>query len=464
MNNLGAVAPGDNTSGYFGGAGTLTVATATLNSGAALDVDLGTQSDLLAVTRALTLNGATVNVQSLTGFAAGTYELMSYGSLTNPFNAASLFVGNMPAGYVGTVASNGSQVNLNVAAATVWTGLHSSAWDIGTQNWTITGAAGPYANGDAVEFLDGAGTGSVGVAGTVSPSVLIVNNSALAYTFSGAGNISGSVTLAKEGAGSLAITMTGNTYNGGTALGGGVLQIVASSTVAGGALSSGPLGTGPLTVSGGTLQDGGAAETLANGLNINGNVTLAGTGGLTFGPQTLGTPNTVTITGAPTIYVTAPTTFADQVVGNLVKDGPGTLSLTAATNSLTGTTLVNSGTLVATAANLATPITLANNATVTFNQTTAGTLTEAIYGAGTLNKTGGGMLTIGSLSRYAGTTTIGGGTLQLVARRVHSEPGHPLHHGWRRANRQWGNDCRFQRQWQRRDDGRRHGELHRRPV
>ena len=47
---------------------------------------------------------------------------MSYGSLTNPFNAASLFVGNMPAGYVGTVASNGSQVNLNVAAATVWTG------------------------------------------------------------------------------------------------------------------------------------------------------------------------------------------------------------------------------------------------------------------------------------------------------------------------------------------------------
>ena len=61
-------------------------------------------------------------------------------------------------------------------------------------------------------------------------------------------------------------------------------------------------------------------------------------------------------------------------MGNLVKDGPGTLSLTAATNSLTGTTLVDSGTLVATAANLATPVTLANNTNLTFYQATAGTL------------------------------------------------------------------------------------------
>ena len=50
VNNGGRVAPGDNTSGYFGGAGTLTVATATLNGGAVLDVDLGASSDLLAVT------------------------------------------------------------------------------------------------------------------------------------------------------------------------------------------------------------------------------------------------------------------------------------------------------------------------------------------------------------------------------------------------------------------------------
>ena len=105
VNAPGQVAPGDNTSGYFGGAGTLTVPAATLNSGAALDVDLGTHSDLLAVAGALTLGGGTVNVQNSGGLTTGTYEIMSYGSLANPFTAGSLFVGNMPTGYVATVAA-----------------------------------------------------------------------------------------------------------------------------------------------------------------------------------------------------------------------------------------------------------------------------------------------------------------------------------------------------------------------
>ena len=82
-----------------------------------------------------------------------------------------------------------------------------------------------------MEFIDGASTGSVSVAGTVSPSIFIINNSALAYTFSGAGNISGGVALTKEGTGTLAMNMAGNTYSGGTGMGGGVLQIGANSGV-----------------------------------------------------------------------------------------------------------------------------------------------------------------------------------------------------------------------------------------
>ena len=123
VNGPGQVAPGDNSSGYFGGAGTLTVPSATLNGGAVLDVDLGASSDLLKVTGALTLNGGTVNVQNSGGLSTGTYEIVSYGSLTNPFNAGSLFVGNMPSGYIATIATpTGSQINLNVFAATVWSG------------------------------------------------------------------------------------------------------------------------------------------------------------------------------------------------------------------------------------------------------------------------------------------------------------------------------------------------------
>ena len=246
VNGPGQVAPGDNSSGYFGGAGTLTVPSATLNGGAVLDVDLGASSDLLKVTGALTLNGGTLNVQSLGTLSAGTYEIMSYGSLTNPFNAGSLLIGNMPAGYLGSifVPTGSSQIDLNVFAATVWSGAHGSAWDISTQNWTKSGSAATYANGNAVEFIDGASTGTVSIAGTVTPAIFEVSNGTLAYTFSGAGSISGSVTLTKEGSGTLAMNMAGNTYSGGTGLGSGVLQIGANSTVSGGVLSSGPLGTG----------------------------------------------------------------------------------------------------------------------------------------------------------------------------------------------------------------------------
>ena len=120
--------------------------------------------------------------------------------------------------------SNGSQVNLNVAAATVWTG--ASLFGVGYRHAELDHyrCGGTYANGAAVEFLDGAGTGSAGVAGTVSPFSLSSTTPRRPTPFPRRQH-SGSVTLAKEGAGSLAITMTGNTYNGGTALGGGVLQI-----------------------------------------------------------------------------------------------------------------------------------------------------------------------------------------------------------------------------------------------
>ena len=70
--------------------------------------------------------------------------------------------------------------------------------------------------------------------------------------------------------------------------------------------------------------------TLANAVNVTGNVTLAG---LTFGPQGLSTPDTVTITGAPTITVTSPVTVADQVSGTLVKAGQDA-DPTAAANNL----------------------------------------------------------------------------------------------------------------------------------
>ncbi len=224
--------------------------------------------------------------------------------------------------------------------------------------------------------------------------------------------------LTKQGSGTLAMNLANNTYTGGTILNGGVLQLGANSTVSGGTLAAGPLGTGTVFLASGTLQDDGAGRTLANAVNIAGNVTLgsAGSGGLTFGPQALTTANTVTLAGSPTISVTAPTTIADQITGgSLIKAGSGTLTLTAATNTYTGPTAVNGGSLVGTVANIPTAVTLANGANLTFNQGTNATLNNRISGAGSLTKAGAAALTLGAPNAYLGTTTISAGTLRLTA-------------------------------------------------
>ena len=57
-----------------------------------------------------------------------------------------------------------------------------------------------------------------------------------------------------------------------------MLQVGASSTVSGGTLGAGPLGTGALNLAGGTLQDDGAGGTLANAVNITGNITFGSAG------------------------------------------------------------------------------------------------------------------------------------------------------------------------------------------
>jgi autotransporter-associated beta strand protein len=430
VNASAHLAPGDNVSGNFGGAGNFTAAGLTLNSGADVDFDLGAQSDLLIVTGALALNGATINVQSSGGLGLGLDEIISYGSLPGGLNAGSLLVGSLPAGYCAGVVNNASlkQIALNMLATETWTGASSSAWNTSTGNWSVTvpsSGTATYNDGTEVYFDDTARTGSVTVAGTVSPLVLVVSNGTLSYTFSGSGTIAGGAALVKSGAGTLAMNMAGNTYTGGTTLNAGVLQVGASSTVSRGVLTVGPLGTGTLSLNGGTLQDDGTGRAILSAVEIGGNVTLAsaGSGGLTFGPSnnsgTLTTANTMTITGAPTITVAAPTTIADTVCGNLNVMGPNTLTLTAASNSLTGTTQVGGGgTLVGTVANMATAPIILSSGSLVFAQQTSGTISQPISGAGSLTMTGNGTLAVNAPLTYTGPTSVLAGTVQLRSQLV----------------------------------------------
>lgn len=131
--------------------GTLTLSNGLiLASTSKLEYDLGSTSDLTAITGNLTLDG-TLNITAASGFTAGTYTLMSYtGALTN----STLSVGTLPAGYSATVnTATAGQVNLVVA----------SNKTTPTVNTTPTASAITYGQSLSNSSLSG---GTASVAGT----------------------------------------------------------------------------------------------------------------------------------------------------------------------------------------------------------------------------------------------------------------------------------------------------------
>ena len=81
-------------------------------------------------------------------------------------------------------------------------------------------------------------------------------------------------------------------------------------------------------------------------------------------------------------------------------------------------TTVGGGTLQGTTATIPTAVALQNGANVTFNQTSSGTLGNAVSGLGSFSKPGAGVLTVKTAQSYLGTTLISGGTLRLGAEHV----------------------------------------------
>ena len=120
----GIIAPGN------AGAGTLNTGALTLNNTSVLNYDVGSSTDLIAVTGALTLGG-TINITSGSGFGTGTKAIITYtGALTNN----GLSIGTTPGGnysYAIDVTSTPNQINLVITA---------SKWSV-TSLGTINGGA-----------------------------------------------------------------------------------------------------------------------------------------------------------------------------------------------------------------------------------------------------------------------------------------------------------------------------------
>ncbi|EHN5228270.1 autotransporter outer membrane beta-barrel domain-containing protein, partial [Salmonella enterica subsp. enterica serovar Gambia] len=226
--------------------------------------------------------------------------------------------------------------------------------------------------------------------------------------------ISGSGQVVKSG--DDALTLSGaNTYSGGTLISGGTL--VASNVEA--------LGTGDVTDNavlelntGGTFDNviSGSGQVVKSGddaLTLSGSNTY--TGGTTINDGTLIATSvealgTGDVTDNATLELNTGGDFINNIggTGRVEKSGDDTLTLSGS-NTYTGGTLINGGTLVASNVEALGTGDVTDNATLALN--TGGTFDNAISGSGQVVKSGDETLTLSGTNSYTGGTTISGGTL-----------------------------------------------------
>ena len=187
--------------------------------------------------------------------------------------------------------------------------------------------------------------------------------------------------------------------------------------------AGGALGTG---ASVNTLRYTGGTDTISNAITLNG-LMNAGAGTLTVsGPVTIGANNElVALANTQSMIISGAIGNNGGTASALTFGGAsaGTLTLSA-TNTYTGGTLIESGTLQlgngTTTGALSTTGAITDNGTLAFNHTNAVTqgtdfTAAAITGNGSLTQAGSGTLTLNAINTYTGGTTVNAGTLSLNA-------------------------------------------------
>jgi autotransporter-associated beta strand protein len=406
MASSGIMSPGTSP----GAAGTFTLAgSLTVTGAAVLHFDLpttpGPGNDLLIISNNVNSSG-TNTIEVVGGGSPGTiHTLVQYGGAFN--GGISNFV---ISGTTGILSNNPATKTISLVVQSairsptnvVWVGSAlANNWDtVNRTNWQDPlGQLTYFVTGDNVVFDNtGAAHPIVNLVGNNAPQVLAVNGSAN-YTFGGSGSISGSGPLVKSGSGTLTITNV-NTFSGGVTIQGGVLE-ASMLDIAGNPSSIGSAGADPtkLVIDGGTLRYLGSSVT-------------------TDRPATLGLTGNVDMpTGGATLAMNGAVGG-----GELIKTGPGQLTLGIA-NTYTNGTLINAGTLQvnnnaaagtgpvtnnAAALLIQGALTLDNivdfegNCALDFNG--VGTGNTALRGAWT----GSGYVNIYFLAANAGTFTMGG--------------------------------------------------------
>ncbi len=422
----------------------------TLDNGNVLSFDLGSASDVIAITGgAYTKNAGTVTVNVAgTGFGANTYPLITGASISSTNGFVLGTVPSNPSFAYALVAASGNlalQVTVAVVspATAYWKGGVDNNWttpDSGAIfNWS-TNSAGTVTTGakpgvtTAVTFSGSGAANQTTVLGgnfeinslalTTSANVGIGGANALQLDSggltinSGAGNLTVSNSSLVLGGVQLWTNSSANTVTVSAPISGlSSVTLGGGNTVWSGANSHGgtTLNAGKLTLNGsGTLGSSSAAVT-ANSATIDLGGSSQSVGAVSLVNGSVITNGTITGTS---YYLESGTISA--VVGggviNAVKSTPGTVVLSA-NNTFAGSMVVNNGTLQigaggSTGSLNEGSLAVSNGAALVFNSAGAQTNGGAISGSGPISIVGGGSVTLNNLANsFTGNMLVDGSTL-----------------------------------------------------
>jgi hypothetical protein len=391
----------------------------TLASGATLGFELGSgtlgTSDKIVVGAGGTVVASgtvTINLLTITGFAPGTFELLSAPS---GLTGVTFVLGSAPSGYNYTINQGlDTSVTLDVVAFVprYWTNAQTGG------SWaTLTGGTASNWSTDAAGTTDYGAT--PGAADTVIFSATSLAGGALTTTLDGSYTIDGlqfinatstatTTFLLSQGTGSGTLTIAPSSTSSGiiVAANAGAVTISAplvASTTGGAASQTWSVdgtGTSSLTVSG-NLTIGAAINTTGAGtLTLSG--TNTGSGGLTLGGGTLKLDSSSAL-GSGALTISALTTVdnssgAALVLADNAANWNGAFTFTGSNNLSFGTGVATMGQSL--------------TVTATAGVLTVGSLTDGAGSYG-LTKAGAGTLTISGAVTIDGTLALSAGILNV---------------------------------------------------